>query len=121
LIAGFGTRPTLRLFGLTFGAILLLTAWLLRPAPAGPTTTLAATEQTRAAEATADPRRTFRGLWLIDALGTLAGLSAIGIASPVGTELIGISPAMAAASPCGHAGLRPDPGGQPADAGGRPG
>jgi OFA family oxalate/formate antiporter-like MFS transporter len=98
LIAGFGTRPTLRLFGLTFGAILLLTAWLLRPAPAGPTPALAATAQTRAAEATADPRRTFRGLWLNYALGTLAGLSAIGIASPVGTELIGISPAMAAAS-----------------------
>ena len=33
LIAGFGTRPTLLLVGLTFGAILLLTAWLLRPPP----------------------------------------------------------------------------------------
>ncbi len=44
------------------------------------------------------PQHAFRGLWLNYALGTLAGLSAIGIASPVGIELIGISPAMAAAS-----------------------
>ncbi len=71
LIAGFGTRPTLRLFGLTFGAILLLTAWLLRPAPAGPATTLAATAQTRAA-ASVSLFAAFNGLsrplfgWLCD-------------------------------------------------------
>jgi MFS family permease len=40
LIAAVGTRPTLRLFGLAFGVILLLVAWLLRPAPAIPTPAL---------------------------------------------------------------------------------
>ena len=99
LIAALGSRPTLRLFGLAFGAILLLAAWLLRPAPASYTPERAAKAPVVAAELAARaPRRAFPGLWLNYALGTLAGLSAIGIASPVGTELIGISPAMAAAS-----------------------
>ena len=99
LIVALGSRPTLRLFGLAFGAILLVTAWLLRPAPASSSPELAAMAPAAAAElAPTLPRRAFPGLWLNYALGTLAGLSAIGIASPVGTELIGISPAMAAAS-----------------------
>jgi OFA family oxalate/formate antiporter-like MFS transporter len=99
LIDAFGTRPTLRLFGLAFGAILLLAARLLRPAPPDPSpalTAAVAASPTRQSASTA--RRAFTGLWLNYALGTLAGLSAIGIASPVGIELIGISPAMAAAS-----------------------
>jgi MFS transporter, OFA family, oxalate/formate antiporter len=100
LIVALGSRPTLRLFGLAFGAILLVTAWLLRPAPLGPTVEprAAAPPAAAAEQATRGPRHAFRGLWLNYALGTLAGLSAIGIASPVGIELIGISPAMAAAS-----------------------
>jgi MFS family permease len=98
LIAAVGTRPTLRLFGLAFGVILLLAAWLLRPAPAIPTPELPVPGPVPSGPLQRCRRRTVPGLWLNYALGTLAGLSAIGIASPVGIELIGISPVMAAAS-----------------------
>jgi OFA family oxalate/formate antiporter-like MFS transporter len=98
LIEAFGTRPTLRLFGLAFGAILLLAARLLRPAPPAASAEPATTAGGAATEPSGGRRRAFTGLWLTYALATLAGLSAIGIASPVGIELIGISPAMAAAS-----------------------
>lgn len=97
LIDAFGSRPTLRLFGLAFGVILLLAARLLRPAPTS-STAPAAPAATAAAARPPAGGRIVQGLWLNYALGTLAGLSAIGIASSVGTELIGISPAMAAAS-----------------------
>jgi MFS family permease len=42
--------------------------------------------------------RSFYGLWLCYAIGTLVGLSAIGISSPVGEEIIDISPTVAAGS-----------------------
>jgi len=98
LITSFGTRPTLRLFGLAFGSILLVAAWLLRPAPAIPTPELPVPGPLPSGPPQRCSRRTLPGLWLNYAIGTLAGLSAIGIASPVGIELIGISPVMAAAS-----------------------
>ena len=98
LIEAFGTRPTLRLFGLAFGAILLLAARLLRPAPPAASAEPATTVGGATTDLSGGGRRAFTGLWLTYALATLAGLSAIGIASPVGIELIGISPAMAAAS-----------------------
>jgi MFS family permease len=42
--------------------------------------------------------RTFCGLWLCYGLRALLGLSAIGISSPVGLEVIAIDPALAASS-----------------------
>ncbi|MCS6814463.1 MAG: MFS transporter, partial [Cyanobacteria bacterium] len=42
--------------------------------------------------------RSFYGLWLCYAIGTLVGLSAIGISSPVGGEMININPTVAANS-----------------------
>ncbi len=42
--------------------------------------------------------RAFYGLWLCYAIGSLVGLSAIGISSSVGEEVIAISPPVAAAS-----------------------
>lgn len=125
LISALGTRPTLRLFGLAFLAILLLCALLLRPAPTaaprpGPAATghSASSPSTRSHSAnshcasshSAGSRgpatalqpllrsRSFAGLWLSYAIGALAGLTAVGIASPVGVELIGIPPGLAAAS-----------------------
>ena len=99
LIAASSTRPTLRLFGLLFSAILLLAAWLLRPASASTAPPAAAVAAAVAAgQHHRSPRLVFLGLWLTYALGTLAGLRAIGIASPVGIELIGVPPALAAAS-----------------------
>ena len=108
LISTLGTRPTLRLFGLAFLAILLACALLLRPAPApagrpaarpGPSAAGAGKPGTANRQAGHPLRsRSFAGLWLSYAIGALAGLTAVGIASPVGTELIGIQPALAAAS-----------------------
>lgn len=102
LIVQLGTRATLRLFGLAFLAILLLAALLLRPAPASASGAGAAGAGGAALpqpQAAPRPRRrTVPGLWLSYAIGSLAGLSAVGIASPVGTELIGITPELAAAS-----------------------
>jgi nitrate/nitrite transporter NarK len=42
--------------------------------------------------------RTFYGLWICYAIGTFIGLSAIGISSPVGQEIIRIEPELAAGS-----------------------
>ena len=84
--------------GLVFGSILLVADWLLRPAPAIPTPELPVPGPLPSGPPQRCRRRTVPGLWLNDAISTLGGLSAIGIASPVGIELIGISPVMAAAS-----------------------
>ena len=116
LISALGTRPTLRLFGLGFLAILLACALLLQPAPAAPPAARPARSSGGARSAAPSGRpaghplpsqpqashplrsRSFFGLWLSYAIGALAGLTAVGIASSVGTELIGIQPALAAAS-----------------------
>ena len=42
--------------------------------------------------------RSFYGLWICYVIGTLVGLSAIGISSPVGEEIIQINPTVAARS-----------------------
>jgi MFS transporter, OFA family, oxalate/formate antiporter len=42
--------------------------------------------------------RSFYGLWICYTIGTLVGLSAIGISSPVGEEIININPGLAASS-----------------------
>lgn len=42
--------------------------------------------------------RSFYGLWICYTIGTLVGLSAIGISSPVGEEIINIEPGLAASS-----------------------
>lgn len=101
LISALGTRPTLRLLGLAFLAILLACAVLLRPAPAqAPCPRPAATSSAVSSQADRPVLRSrrFAGLWLSYAIGALAGLTAVGITSPVGTELIGIPPPLAAAS-----------------------
>lgn len=101
LIAAFGTAATLRLFGVALLLILLLAAVLLQPAPIS-TGRPAGTDSAGAAADMMPPTRRrdrpLLGLWVNYAIGTLAGLSAIGIAGPVGIELIGISPGLAASS-----------------------
>jgi nitrate/nitrite transporter NarK len=42
--------------------------------------------------------RSFYALWICYSIGTFVGLSAIGISSPVGEEMIKIDPALAASS-----------------------
>ncbi len=102
LINAYTVRPTLRIFGIAFTAIILAIALTMKlppkdwhPQQNGPTSTVTSTP--------AYPRnlfktRSFYGLWICYAIGTLVGLSAIGISSPVGEEIIEINPTVAAGS-----------------------
>lgn len=102
LIAAYTVRPTLRILGIAFGVIILAIAMTMTLPPKGwqPQRHVAAAPSM---VAPAYPRhllrrRSFYGLWICYAIGTLVGLSAIGISSPVGEEIIDISPTVAASS-----------------------
>jgi len=102
LIGTYGARPTLRLLGIAFTAIILVISLTMKLPPKGwhPQQTIAASS------AIAVPHypqglfksRSFYGLWICYVIGTLVGLSAIGISSPVGEEIIQINPTVAASS-----------------------
>ncbi|MEM8602242.1 MAG: OFA family MFS transporter, partial [Cyanobacteria bacterium P01_H01_bin.121] len=102
LIATYTVRPTLRLMGIAFTAIILAIAltmklppqaWQPRRGFAASSTTAPATYPGHVLKS-----RSFYALWICYAIGTLVGLSAIGISSPVGSELIQINPTVAASS-----------------------
>jgi len=102
LIASYAVRPTLRILGIAFTIIILAIAITMKLPPKGWHPACQGT----AAKAIAPPdypksllkSRSFYGLWLCYAIGTLVGLSAIGISSSVGGEIIQISPTVAASS-----------------------
>ena len=103
LIADLGVRPTLRLMGIAFGLIILTISLALKLPPPG----WHPYEGTipHASEATHHryppqmmKSRSFYGLWICYTIGTLVGLTAIGISSPVGQEIININPGLAASS-----------------------
>jgi OFA family oxalate/formate antiporter-like MFS transporter len=102
LIAAYTVRPTLRILGITFMAIVLAIAITLKLPPKEwhPPQNLATSTSTIAQTYPANilKSRSFYGLWICYAIATLIGLSAIGISSPVGEEMIKIDPALAASS-----------------------
>jgi MFS family permease len=103
LIEAFGARLTLRIFGLVFTAIILAIATTLRFPPQGWHPSSANSLQAQAVANRSYPThlltsRAFYGLWICYAIGTLVGLSAIGISSPVGEEIIRLDPTVAASS-----------------------
>ena len=103
LIDLYSVKSTLRILGIAFTAIILIIAIALKfpPKEWHPQRNLSVK-----AKVTAKPNypvnivksRSFYGLWICYAIGTLVGLSAIGISSSVGEELINIDPRLAAAS-----------------------
>ncbi len=102
LISVYTVRPTLRILGIVFTAIILAIALSMKLPPRDwhPQQSVAAR---RALSTPIYPRnmfksRSFYGLWICYAIGTLVGLSAIGISSPVGEEIININPTVAASS-----------------------
>ena len=102
LITAYTVRPTLRILGIAFIAIILTIALTMQLPPDGwqPRQKIAASPSVTAP---AYPQNLFRsrsfyGLWICYAIGTQVGLSAIGISSPVGEEIIAINPTMAARS-----------------------
>jgi MFS transporter, OFA family, oxalate/formate antiporter len=102
LIGLYTVRPTLRILGVAFIAIILATALTMKVPPKGwqPRTTVAASTSvaTLAYPENLLKSRSFYGLWVCYAIGALVGLSAIGISSPVGEEMIQINPTVAAGS-----------------------
>ena len=102
LIAAFDVRLTLRILGLAFTVIVLAIATTLKLPPKDWQPACARAAQTKTVPKTYPPHllksRSFYGLWICYAIGTLVGLSAIGISSPVAEEIINIGPQQAAIS-----------------------
>lgn len=103
LIDAYTVRPTLRMLGIAFTIIVLAMATTLKMPPKDwyPRGNLFAREtSTSTPSYPANPLKTrsFYGLWLCYAIGTTIGLSAIGISSPVGEEIVEIDPRLAASS-----------------------
>jgi MFS transporter, OFA family, oxalate/formate antiporter len=103
LIGSIGVRPTLRLLGLVFMVVIVAIAATLKLPPQGwyPSQNpqaQATTPVVRAYPPHLFTSRSFYGLWICYIIGALVGLSAIGISSPVGEEIINISPTVAAQS-----------------------
>ena len=103
LIGAYTVRPTLRILGIAFVIIILGIANILKLPPKGWSPQPHASDQLTSASALNYPKnllksRSFYGLWICYAIGTLIGLSAIGISSPVGEEIINIDPRLAASS-----------------------
>jgi MFS transporter, OFA family, oxalate/formate antiporter len=103
LIETMGVRMTLRILGLAFGAIIIAIATTLKLPPSGwypPTGGKASTLVTPTLSYPPHllKSRSFYGLWICYTIGTLVGLSAIGISSSVGEEIIQINPGVAASS-----------------------
>ena len=102
LIDIYSVKPTLRILGIAFTAIILLISITLKMPPQGwhPQKIAIQTQATTTLNYPANPlkSRSFYGLWICYAIGTLIGLSAIGISSSVGEEIIKINPKLAASS-----------------------
>lgn len=102
LIALYGIKPTLRILGIAFMVIILAIATMLKPPPKDwqPRQTSTSSASTQAINYPAQilKNRSFYGLWICYAIASLVGLSAIGISSSVGEEVIQINPALAANS-----------------------
>ncbi|MGI0480922.1 OFA family MFS transporter [Geminocystis sp. CENA526] len=102
LINLYSVRKTLRILGIAFTIIILLLATTLKMPPVswnplkdnngGNVTAV------KSYPVTMVKSRAFYGLWICYAIGALVGLSAIGISSPVGEEIINIEANVAAFS-----------------------
>lgn len=103
LIATVGVRPTLRLMGIAFGLIILAISLALKLPPQDWHPYDGTIPHSNEAAHHGYPphmmkSRSFYGLWICYTIGTLVGLTAIGISSPVGQEIININPSLAASS-----------------------
>jgi MFS transporter, OFA family, oxalate/formate antiporter len=99
LIDKYGIDSTFRIFGVAFAAILGVIATQLRFPPTDwqPCPGLAASPAIAESDRLLSSP-SFFALWICYAIGTLAGLMAVGIANNVGKEIVGLDPSMATAS-----------------------
>lgn len=102
LINLYTVRPTLRIMGIAFAIITLAVACTMKLPPKDwhprQSSAMSRTAATAAHPQNLFKSQSFYGLWICYAIGTLVGLSAIGISSPVGEEIIEINPTAAASS-----------------------
>ncbi len=103
LIDAYTVRPTLRILGIVFTLLILGTAIALKLPPKdwhprGHLSPQSSSTSTLVYPANPLKSRSFYGLWICYTIGTLVGLSAIGISSSVGEEIIDIEPGLAASS-----------------------
>ncbi len=102
LIGAYTVRPTLRILGVAFVAIIVTIALAMKLPPQGwhPHRAIASAQPILTSKYSQNlfSHRSFYGLWICYAIATLVGLSAIGISSPVGEEIIDINPNVAASS-----------------------
>jgi MFS family permease len=102
LISTYTVRPTLRILGIAFTVIILAIALTMKLPPKDwhphQTTSSTPTRSALTYPQNLLKSRSFYGLWICYVIGTLVGLSAIGISSPVGEEIIEINPTVAAGS-----------------------
>lgn len=103
LISGYGVLQTFRIFGVVFLVLILLLAIPLSFPPPGwtPAGYHPPGHVTGAGSSCEYTRRemvrkpAFYGLWICYFIGCLAGLMAISIAKPVGTEVVGVEAGLA--------------------------
>lgn len=102
LINSYTVRPTLRILGIAFILIIVAISLTMKLPPQGwqPQQNIATASSisTLSYPKHLLKSRSFYGLWICYAIGTLVGLSAIGISSTVGEEIINIDPTVAASS-----------------------
>jgi MFS family permease len=103
LIDRYQARPTLLILGVAFTLIILAIALTLKLPPKNWQKPQSVSEATAVPSPVTYPPHllkspSFYGLWLCYTIGTFVGLSAIGISSPVGQEMIEIDAGIAATS-----------------------
>lgn len=102
LINLYSVRETFRILGIAFTLIILLLATALKMPPVSwnpvGNKTVENITTTKSYPVTMVKSKSFYGLWICYAIGALVGLSAIGISSSVGEEVINIDANVAAFS-----------------------
>ncbi|MGF1478251.1 MAG: OFA family MFS transporter [Cyanophyceae cyanobacterium] len=101
LMDAYGVQQTLLILGIAFSIIILSIATMLKVPPQG-WQPQGWQRNRRSTAQKIQPNlfqsRSFYGLWICYTIGTLIGLSAIGISSPVAQEIIDLEPTLAANS-----------------------
>ena len=102
LIDSYGVRQTFLILGIAFAAIIVVASTFLGTPPKGwkPAGWNPPVKVTDSANQSVSMLQTptFYGLWLCYAIGTFAGLAAIGISSPLAQEIIKLDAATAAST-----------------------